>query len=309
MVAASADTFTSALSFFGRLSDELTREVILPSDYRVRVSGASMTAPVQAQYKSDGFFYFQDLKVSAANYQLDLRSSLYQPRSFLKSLPTPAPVEISYAGEDEVYVLIKTVNGAGKTVGFDKIPFVPPVPKGAPVIGQGAFTTTMAETLEGVDVATASLDSITGLMPGQLLRMVRSRRLLAKPGPYYPFPSDTTRAHVKVVEDAPGEEPLRSARLLIQSVETVAPVGTVVGGVEIKTVTLPGPAPTLILGTSRDLETRTDARGQAVLFFPGQWPITTCAVLVSAAGHVSKTANLTLIAKQRTLAAVKLTPV
>jgi hypothetical protein len=308
-VAASSDRFTGTLSFFGRLSDELTREVILPRDYRVRVAGVSTAAQAEAQYKSDGFFCFHDLEVSATNYQLEMTSSLYQPRSLLKSLPTPDPVEITNAGEDEVYVLIKTVNGGAKTVGFDRIPFVPPVPKGAPVIGEGVFATTMREALEGVDVATASLDSIAGLAPGQLLRMVRSRRLLAKPGPYYPFPSEVTRAHVKVVEDAPGEEPLGSARLLIQSVETVAPVGTVVGGVEIKTVTLPGPAPTLILGTSRDLETRTDVRGQAVLFFPGHWPITTCAVAVSAPGHVGKTVNLALIANQRTLASVKLTPV
>lgn len=308
-MAASTDTFTGTLSFFGRLSDELTREVIPPRDYRMRVPGASVPALAEAQYKSDGFFCFQDLKVSATSYQLEMTSTLYQPRSFLKSLPSPAPVEVSYGGEDEVYVLIKTVNGGAKTVGFDQIPFVPPVPKGAAVIGEGGFATTMKEPLEGVDVATASLDSAAGLLPGQFLRMVRSQSLLAKPGPYYPFPLGTTRVHVKVVQDAPGEEPLGSAQLLIQSVETVAPVGTVVDGVELKTVTLPGPGPTLILGTSRDLETRTDARGQAVLFFPGNWPLTTCAVAVSAAGHVSKTVNLALIANQRTLATVKLTPV
>jgi hypothetical protein len=308
-VAASTDTFTGTLSFFGRLSDELTREVISPRDYRMRVPGLSVPALAEAQYKSDGFFCFQDLKVSATSYQLEMTSALYQPRSFLKSLPTPAPVEISYGGEDEVYVVIKTVNGGGKTVTFDKIPFLPPVPKGAPVIGEAGFATTMRETLEGVDVTTASLDNIVGLAPGQLLRMVRSRSLLAKPGPYYPFPPATTRVHVKVVEDAAGEEPLGSAQLLIQSVETVAPVGTVVDGVELKTVTLPGPGPTLILGTGRDLETRTDARGQAVLFFPGNWPLTTCAVAVSAAGHVSKAVNLALIANQRTLATVKLAPV
>jgi hypothetical protein len=193
-------------------------------------------------------------------------------------------------------------------VGFDKIPFLPSVPKGAAVIGEGGFTTTLKETLEGVDAGTATLDSITGLSPGQLLRMVRSQSLLAKPGPCYPFPPRVTRVHVKVVEDTPGEAALGSAQLVIQSVETVAPAGTVVGGLEVKTVTLPGPGPRLVLGTSRDLETRTDARGQAVLFFPGDWSITTCAVAVSAAGHVSKTVNLALVAAQRTLATVKLTP-
>ncbi|HKC13051.1 MAG TPA: hypothetical protein VKI41_13540 [Vicinamibacteria bacterium] len=307
-MATSIDTFIGTLSFFGRLSDELTREVIPPRDYRVRVPGVSVPSLAEAQYKSDGFFCFQDLKVSATGYQLEMTSPLYQPRSFLKTLPTSAPVELTYGGEDEVYVLIKTVNGGGKTVGFDKIPFLTPVPKGTPVIGEGGFATTVRETLEGVDVATASLESVAGLLPGQLLRMVRSRSLLAKPGPYYPFPPGTTRVHVKVVEDAPGQATLGSAQLLLQSVETVAPVGTVVDGVEIKTVTLPGPTP-LILGTGRDLETRTDARGQAVFFFPGHWPITTCVVAVTAAGHASKTVTLALTAKQRTLATVKLTPV
>ncbi len=306
-MAATADTFTGTLSFFGRLSDELTREVVLPRDFRVRVAGVG-AARAEAQYKSDGYFCLQDLKVAAASYQLEMSSSLYQPRTFLKSLPTPAPVELSYGGEDELYVVVKTVNGGAKTVGFDKIPFLPTVPKGAPVIGQGGFATTMREALEGVDAVTASLDSVAGLLPGQLLRMVRSRSLLAKPGPYYPFPAGTTRVHVKVVQDAPGEEPIGSALLLVQSLESVAVAGTLVDGVEIKTVTLPGPAPQLVLGTGRDLETRTDARGQAVLFFPGHWPITTCAVTVSAAGHVTKTVNLTLTAAERTLASVKLVP-
>ncbi len=190
-MATSIDTFIGTLSFFGRLSDELTREVIPPRDYRVRVPGVSVPSLAEAQYKSDGFFCFQDLKVSATGYQLEMTSPLYQPRSFLKTLPTSAPVELTYGGEDEVYVLIKTVNGGGKTVGFDKIPFLTPVPKGTPVIGEGGFATTVRETLEGVDVATASLESVAGLLPGQLLRMVRSRSLLAKPGPYYPFPSSS----------------------------------------------------------------------------------------------------------------------
>ncbi len=307
-MALGADSFDRTLSFYGRFCDEFTREVVLPAAYRVRISAASPASLVEAHYKADGYFCFEDLKVSATSYTIEMTSPLYQPRSFQKSLPTPMPVEIAYGGEDEVYLVLETVNTSTKTVGFEKIPFLPRVAKGAQVIGEAGFTTTLAESLEGVDVIAASLNSVTGLAVGQLLRVVRSQNLLSKPGPYYPFPSLATRVHVKVVEDTPAETPLSSAQLLVQSLETIAPTGTVVGGVEVKTVTLPGPGPVLVLGTVRDLETRTDPRGQAVLFFRGDWPLTTCAVTVSAAGYVSKTASLPLVAAQRTLATVKLVP-
>jgi hypothetical protein len=307
-MAAIADTWDGALSFFGRLCDELTREVVLPSDFRVAVTGVSPASRGQAEYKADGFFCFQGLLASVTPYAIEMTSAHYQPRSFLMGLPATTPVEIAYGGEDEVYVLLKTVNAATKTVGFDKFPFLPRVLAGALVIGEGGFSSTLKENLEGVDVVTATLDSVTGLAAGQLLRIVRSQGLLAKPGPYYPFPALTTRVHVKVVEDTPGEAPLGAAQLAVQTVETIAPVGTLVGGVEVKTVALPGPGPTLVLGTARDLRARTDARGQAVLFFRGDWPLTTCTVGVSAAGYVTKTVNLALLAAQRTLATVKLTP-
>ena len=50
-------------------------------------------------------------------------------------------------------------------------------------------------------VTTPSIDGRFGPSdPGQILRIVRSTSLLAKPGPYYPFTTPTTRVHVKVVE-------------------------------------------------------------------------------------------------------------
>lgn len=300
------DTLTSTLSFFGRLTDELRRETVGPSEYRALIPDPERLA----FQKPDGFFVFQNLKPSATDYTIRISGARYQARTLQKSLPGPAPVEVTFPGEDDFYLGIKSVNAVAKTVTFDKVPFVHRLPRNAPVFGEGAFTTTLAEDLEGVDITTAQLTSVAGLAAGQLLRIVRSRALVARPGPYYPFPAGLTLLHVKVVEDAPGEKPLDQALLRLTTLNTLVPVSAVVGGITLKRIALPAPPnPILVLGPQRDLETLSDARGQAVLFFPGHWALTAAQIEVSHAGHVTKVASLALSAGQRGLASVKLLPV
>lgn len=301
-----SDNITSTLSFFGRLTDALRRETVGPSEYRAVLAGLEK----DAMRKPDGYFVFQNLKPSPVDYAIRISGSAYQERGFKRNLPTPDPVELAFPGEDEFYLGIKSVNAAANTVVFDKVPFLHRIAKGSRVSGQAGFISALAEDLQGVDATTAKLASVAGLAPGQLLRILRSRSLLAKPGPYYPFPPGSTLLHVKANEDMPGESALEGALIRIQSLNGLAPATTVVDGLALRHLTLPAPPnPILVLGPQWELETRSDSRGQAVFHFPGHWPLSAVQIEVSHPGHVSKVVPLALVAGQRTLAAVKLVPV
>jgi len=298
-----ADVFTSSLSFFGRVVDSLSRAPLLESDYRVSV----LSPRSDALAKRDGFFAFQGLKPLATPYSFRLTGARYQRKEFQGTLTAP-PVELAFP-EDELVVSVKAADAKAKAITFDKIPFLPPIPSGAPVRGEGGFSSTLKTDLGGVDVQVATLDSVAGLAAGTLLRIARSRALVVKPGPSYPFPAGLTLISLTVVEDLPGEPPVSEAKVQLTKLEGVAPAGTQVGGVEIQSVTLPGPGgPRLVLGQAQDLTSLTDDRGRAVLFFPGQWPLTQLQVELTHPGHAAKTQGVTFTAGQRTATKIKLAP-
>jgi hypothetical protein len=300
------DSLVGRLSFFGRVTDDFRREPAWQGEYRVTLQ---QTSPTEALYKQDGHFVFSDLAPSPTAYAFRLLDGLYQGRQFDKLLPSTAPVEIAYDGEDEAYVFTKTVNPATKQVTFDAIPFLPPVRAGATVLAEGGFSTTLAEDLAGVDVTTAVLTSVAGLSGGKLMRVVRSHCLRAKAGPYYPFPTGMTVLLLKVVEDNPEETPLPAATAHLQQVNATALSSTTVGAVSLRHVALGGAPPNaLVLGTDVDLDAVTEARGNAVFYFPGQFALTSLQLAVSRAGYVSSTVVVPLSAGKTTSTKVKLVP-
>jgi hypothetical protein len=281
------DSLSGRLSFFGRVTDDFRREPAWQGEYRVMLD---QPRPAEALYKQDGHFVFSDLPPSATAYAFRMLDGLYQGRQFSKVLPTTAPVEVAYDGEDEVYVFAKTINAAANQVTFDAIPFLPLLRAGSTVLAEGGFSTTLAEDLAGVDVTTAVLTSVVGLVGGKLMRIVRSHCLRAKAGPYYPFPTGTTVSLLKVVEDNPEETPLAGATARLQKVNTTALASTTVGAAVLRHVALAGPPPNaLVLGTDADLDVVTEARGNAVFYFPGQFALTSLELAISRTGYVSST--------------------
>jgi hypothetical protein len=301
-----SDRLGSTLSFFGRLADDFRREPAWQGEYRVTL----LSPPTEALYKQDGHFAFADLPPSPTDYQFALLDGLYQGRLFQKAMPVAAPVEIAYDGEDEVYLFVKTVNAAAQQITFDAIPFLPVVRSGAAVLAQGGAATTLAEDLAGVDVTTAVLTDVTGLLPGQLVRIVRSHCLRGKAGPYYPFPAGTTVLLLRVVEDTPEQAPIAGAQAHLDKLNAITPSSATVAGAALRYVPLGGPGGQQpVLGTDADLDAFTEARGNAVFYFPGQLPLTSLELAVSAAGYVSSTAVFPLVAGQTTSATVKLAAV
>lgn len=298
-----SDGLDSTLSFFGRVVDDFRREPAWLGEYRITLA----SPPAEALYKQDGHFAFANLPPSAMDYSFRLVDGLYQGRSLQKGLPSTIPVEIAYAGEDEIYLVIKTVNAATKQITFDPIPFLPVIRRGSEVLGEGVFSTTLAEDLAGVDVTTALLTGVVGLSSGNLLRIVRSRCLRAKAGPYYPFPSGTTVFLLKVVEDSPAEPPLAAAKGRLMKVNALTPSTATVGGLPLHYLSLAGPpAQQPVLGTDADRDSFTEKRGNAVFYFPGHWLLSSIEIEVSCPGYVTATSVFAVTAGQTMSAKVKL---
>jgi len=298
-----SDRLASTLSFFGRLTDDLRREPAGHGEYRVTLQAP----PTEALYKQDGHFVFADLAPSATDYQFALADGLYQGRRFQKNLPTAAPVELTYDGEDELFAFVNTVNVAARQVTFDPIPFLPIVRAGATVLVEGGISTTLAEDLAGVDVTTAVLTNVTGVGATKLMRIVRSHCLRGKAGPYYPFPAGTTVLLLRVVEDTADQAPIAGALAHLTQVNGVASSSATVGGAALRFVNLGAQRP--ILGPDADLDASTEARGNAVFYFPGQFALTSLRITVSAPGFVPATTVFPVTAGQTTSATVKLAAV
>jgi len=298
------ETRLSRVSIVGRVADELTREDLGPP----RVDAALRNSPRRAVRKQDGYFVFADLAASPPEYEIDLTGRQLQARRLTVSVPAGTALTIDPAGEDDLQVIITGI--AGDRVSFAAIPFVPSIGDGALVHGEGGFSSVLAEPVEGMDVDGAELLSAAGLLVGQALRIVRSTRLLLRPGPYYPFPESTTVVVLRVVENMLGSAPIPDARLQVTAVNG-APVASVpVGGVSLFRAELPtgGTPPTIpfMIGTQAARTTVTNARGDAVYYYAPAAPVTSLTVSVSKAGYVTQSRTVTVQPGARTSDLVQL---
>ena len=299
------DHFKSKLSFFGRLADEVTREVIPFKNFGVSILDNS-AVPL---YKTDGYFVFSDVKPLPTDYRFHLAAPSYQSRMVEKNLPSDSPVELSFAGEDELYVFIDDVqNGTEKRVTFGTIPFLKTIPPGAAVYGENGFSTTLAAALEGENIGFAVLDDIAGLSAGELLRFVRSSNIIMRPGPYYRFNPGTTVAALKFSDNStPGQPVPAGVRCEIIEVNDTAISSTSVGGLEVKTVTPGGTG--LVLGAEKDITAYSDERGYCVFYYPANTPIVKLKLDISADGYNSLLKEVTVTPGSREFQWLELTKI
>lgn len=291
------DSRSTRVSFFGRFADELSRGDISKGSFQVSLNGSSR----KPHLKDDGFFVFSDLRPSPPAYVLKATSSLYQDKSFSAALPANTMVELSFPGEDELIVIVTNVDAGQSRVNFNNIAFLPPISEGAAVHGPVGFSATLAETLEGNDVDFALLSSVAGLNNGDTLRIVRSPRMLLRPGPYYQFPAGTTVLALSVVENTPGAEPVAGAQMQITHVNAQPVNGVNVGGVNLNRAELPGVPPIpVMLGPAEAVITRSNTRGHAIFYYPQNSPITALTISISKLGYVTTNVTAAVTAGQRT---------
>ena len=295
------ETRISQVALYGRAADALTREDLNPRRYRAVLR----SHPRHAIQKDDGYFVFADLAASPPDYDVELSGREFQSRRILVTATGTSAVEMDSAGEDELHVIVTDINGT--RVSFVMQPFIPRVPANAEVLGEGGFATQLAEAVEGVDVDGAELQSVAGLTVGQALRIVRGRRLLLRPGPYYRFPESTTVVAVRVVDPAIGGESIAGAQIEIVEVNG-APVATaLVDGITLFRADLP-PAPVtpFLIGTLEALGTYTNARGDAVFHYTPATPVTSLTLSVAKTGYVTQTVTAAATRGARTATLVQL---
>ena len=291
------DSRSTRVSFFGRFADELSRSDISKGSFQVSLQGSAKNP----QFKEDGFFVFADLRPSPPAYVMTATSSIYQDKSFAASSLANAMVELSFPGEDELIVIVTNIDAGQRRVSFNNIAFLPSISEGATVIGPGGFSETLTETLEGTDVDFALLSSVAGLNDGDALRILRSRRMLLRPGPYYQFPAGTTLLALTVVENGPGAEPVAGAQIQITQVNAQPVTAVNVGGVNLNRAQLPGPPPVpLLLGPAAAVIARSNIRGHAIFYYPQNSPITALTISISKSGYVTTNVTAAVTAGQRT---------
>jgi hypothetical protein len=292
---------TSQVAIVGRAADELTRADLNPRRFSASLANHRRVA-VQ---KEDGWFVFADLPASPPAYEVVLEGRQFQPRRLSVTATGVGAVEIDTDGEDELHVIVTDIDV--NRVVFATVPFVPRIPAGAQAIGEGGFATTLGESIEGVDVDGAELSNVTGLAAGEVLRIIRGRRLLLRPGPYYPFPPGTTVAAIRVVDSLPGSEPVADAQVEISEVNAAPIANVVADGVTLFRADLP-PAPNtpFMIGTLEALGTVTNHRGDAVFYYAPNTPVTSLTVSVSRVGYTTQTQAVAVAAGTRTSTLVQL---
>ncbi|MEP7305174.1 MAG: hypothetical protein ABJA98_06620 [Acidobacteriota bacterium] len=298
-----AERSVRRLAFFGRLADDLTRRPLRPGDMTVTVAGDHRSTLL----KGDGHFAVVDLQPSATDYQIQIGGPAYQTRTVAKALTAAAPVPVTFAGEDELYVVLGGAPTPQNRISFEPLAFVPTVEAGASVIGQGGFTATLAEPLEGRNVNSAVLSTVAGLVAGQLLRIVRSPNLLLRPGPTYAFPSDVTVVVVHVVENDPAEPALAGATLAISKINGAGPIGATVGGLPLSRFALGGTAVVSVVLDDEDRAASSNDRGDAVFYFSGEKALTSLAIDVSKAQYQPAAVTMNVTANARNVQKVSLT--
>lgn len=298
------DTRITQVAVFGRAADELTRTDLTPRQFR-----ATVDYPRAAIQKEDGHFVFADLPASPPNYQVELTGRAYQTRRLTVTNPGGAtPLEINPDGEDELQVIATSING--NRVSFAALDFLPTISQGAQVIGEGGFATTLAETADGADADGVELTAVAGFAADRVLRVVRSRRLLLRPGPYYAFPEATTVVAIRVVEATINHEPIPDVSIEITAVNGAPVTPVVVAGVTFFRAELPAsPAPAtlaFLIGTQAARESFTNARGDAVFYYTPTTPVTSLTLDISKTGYVTQTSTVAVQQGERVFSSIQL---
>lgn len=294
---------TTHVSLYGRFADAFTRQSIAPTDFNITLeeSGAKPIC------KNDGSFAFIDLEPRPTSYKLTVQSRTYRSRQISANFTTPGATTLARDGEDELYVTINTINPGQHRISFDLIPFLPSIRAGAPVIGQSGFTTALQEPLEGEDVNFAVLNTVTGLSSGNVLRIIRSDRLLLRAGPYYLFTEPATVLSARIVENSPSAKPITGAKVTVNQINGVTTTTILVGGVELYRVQLAGDS--VILGPLSAVESHTNLRGEALLDFPGHLSITNIGVQVNHPEYFPLSQTVAVTAGEITRWVPQLTPI
>ncbi len=250
------DRLAHRASLVGQVVEDLTFEPLDPGRLAAEMAGR------HARVKDGGFFVFADL--APGDYGLRLAGERLETQEIPVTLPF-APLRLARPGDNELLVTVASTDPAERRITFEPALLPKRIPAGAAVLAAGVETRLAAELAAGPAVG-ARLESVDGLAPGMIVRIVRERSIRLRPDPYATLPSGLTRLVGRVTRAVPAGHPVAGATVRLRRL----------GAAEVEIRDVAGAAIAAIaviegtsrpLGTEGDVTARTNARGDYHLYF------------------------------------------
>jgi len=282
-----AESISQKASLVAQVIEDFSYE---PLDYQ-RFSAELVGVKKTPHYKDGGYFAFTGLV--PGDYQLLIFGERFQTRRLPVTIPF-APVVFNQAGDNELMVVVKTVK-ANNRITFDPTTIARPIKAGADVVAAG-LSTKLTTKLDAGKNASARFDSVAGLAPGAIVRIIRDRSIRLRFNPYYPAPAELTQIVGTVILKNNPQSPLGNAVIRMTQVNGVAITVSNVAGARIASVTLGGSK--VVLGTESDMQTSTNARGDYNFYFSRE-DFTNITLEASLAGFKTVTRSIPITARAR----------
>lgn len=279
-----ADQIAKKASLMGQVIEDLSYDGVDPQRLRVELVGVAKSA----WYKEGGFFAFNE--VAPGQYRVLISGERLQPQEFDVALPLAEPL-LGRDGDDELFVIVKTVSASDGRVTFDPVIIRRAIRAGAAARAVG-FTSTLAATLEPGKVSGAKLESVEGLTVGVVLRLVRGVAIRMKFDPYFQPPPGWTHVVGRVEHDAIPGLALPSAQVSLEKVNDVDVLTEAVAGVNVATVEIAGKK--VVLGTAGDVTAVTNSKGDFNLYF-NRSEITAVTLSASLLNYKTKNQNVAVV--------------
>lgn len=278
------EKITKKASLMGQVIEDLSYDGVDPQRLRVEIDGVAKPA----FYKQGGFFAFNE--IPPGNYRVLISGERLQTQEFNVVLPLADPM-LGRPGDDEVFVVVKTVSASDGKITFDPVVIRKAVRAGAQARAAG-FTSKLAATLEPGKVSGARLESVQGLTAGAVLRLVRGHAVRMKFDPYFRPPPGWTLVVGRVEhKNVPGLA-LPGAQVRLSKINGVNVQTAGVAGVSIATVDIAGQK--VVLGTDGDVKAVANGRGDFNLYF-NRSDITAVTLSASLPNYKTKNQNVAVV--------------
>lgn len=252
-----AEHIAKKASLMGQVIEDLSYEGVDPQRLRVELAGVARPA----FYKEGGFFAFNE--VPPGQYRVLISGERLQPQEFNVTLPLADPL-LGRAGDDELFVIVKTVSASDGKITFDPVIIKRGIRAGTTARAAG-FTSKLAAALERGKVSGAKLESVQGLNVGAVLRLIRGLAIRMKFDPYWQTPPGWTLIVGRVEHKNITGLALPGVQVRLRKVNGVDVQTAGVAGVSVATADIAGKK--VVLGTDGDVKTFTNSKGDFCLYF------------------------------------------
>jgi hypothetical protein len=279
-----AEQIAKKASLMGQVIEDLSYAGVDPQRLRVELVGVDRPA----WYKEGGFFAFNE--VPPGRYRVLISGERLQPQEFDVALPFADPL-LGRAGDDELFVIVKTVSASDGKITFDPVVIRKAIRAGAPARAAG-FTSQLAAALEPGKVSGAKLEGVQGLAAGAVLRLIRGVAIRMKFDPYFQPPPGWTHVVGRVEHKTLPGLALPGAQIRLKKVNGVDVRAEGVAGVSVATVEIAGKK--VVLGTAGDVKAVTNGRGDFNLYF-NRSDITAVTLSASLLNYKTKNQNVAVV--------------